>query len=264
MNKGDTEQGDIVITMEAPLGNIAQIPDSRLYILSQRVLLLKTQKDLVFNDFFKHQLMSDAFQSILQSRATGTTAKGIKQAKLVKLFVSIPSPPEQQRIAEILDTIDRAIARTESLIQKLKQIKAGLLHDLLICGLDENGELRNPTKHPEQFKDSPLGRIPKEWEVVTVKDIATDVTDIATDVTDGDHHTPIRSESGVFLLSARNVLNGYLALEDVDFVPEYEYARMIKRCYPEPGDILISCSGTIGRICEVPNNFRCVLGRVIN
>jgi restriction endonuclease S subunit len=190
----------------------------------------------------------------LDARAPQSAQKNINLEDLRPLLIPVPSPEEQHRIAEVIDTIDSTIAHTSSLIAKLKQMKAGLLHDLLTRGLDENGELRDAIGYPEQFKDSLLGQIPKDWEVVTVADIATDVTD-------GDHHTPERSDSGVFLLSARNVLNGYLALEDVDFVPEHEYQRMIRRCNPEPGDILISCSGTIGRVCEVPANFRCVLVR---
>lgn len=170
MNKGDAERGDIVMTMEAPLGNIAQIPDDRKYILSQRVLLLKTNCDLILNDFLKHQLMAHGFQSLLKKNATGTTATGIQQAKLVKLPIVVPPISEQQRIAEILDTIDEAIAHTSSIIAKLKQIKAGLLHDLLTRGLDENGELRDAIAHPEQFKDSPLGKIPKDWSVEKLLD----------------------------------------------------------------------------------------------
>jgi type I restriction enzyme S subunit len=49
-------------------------------------------------------------------------------------------------------------------------MKAGLLHDLLTRGLDENGELRDAIGHPEQFKDSPLGRIPKNWEICQLRD----------------------------------------------------------------------------------------------
>lgn len=168
MNKGDVEKGDIIMTMEAPLGNIAQIPDNRKYILSQRVLLLKTNKYLVFNGFLKYYLMSDWFQSSLRKKSTGTTATGIQQARLIRLFVKLPPLPEQQLIAEILDTVNEAIARTSSLIAKLKQMKAGLLHDLLTRGLDENGQLRDAIAHPEQFKNSLLGQIPKEWEISTI------------------------------------------------------------------------------------------------
>jgi len=79
--------------------------------------------------------------------------------------------PEQRRIAEILDAADEAIRQTERLIAKLKAVRDGLLHDLLTRGLDEHGRLRDPQTHPEQFKDSPLGRIPTEWEVSRVNEI---------------------------------------------------------------------------------------------
>jgi len=80
--------------------------------------------------------------------------------------IELPYPPldEQRCIAEILDTIDDAIQKTEAVIAKLKQMRDGLLHDLLTRGLDENGKLRDPIAHPEQFKDSQLGRIPRGWE----------------------------------------------------------------------------------------------------
>jgi type I restriction enzyme, S subunit len=72
-------------------------------------------------------------------------------------------PNEQSRIAAVLDTVDETIAATEAIITKLKQVRAGLLHDLLTRGLDEHGQLRDPIAHPGQFTDSPVGRIPKEW-----------------------------------------------------------------------------------------------------
>ena len=76
---------------------------------------------------------------------------------------------EQSRIAAVLDMVDEAISKTEAVIAKLRQVRAGLLHDLLTRGLDKNGQLRDPIAHPEQFQDSPLGQIPKEWEVVPLK-----------------------------------------------------------------------------------------------
>ena len=77
----------------------------------------------------------------------------------------LPSLAEQRTIAAVLDTIDDAIQKTEQIIAKLQQVKQGLLHDLLTRGIDDNGELRDPDRHPEQFQDSPLGRIPKGWDV---------------------------------------------------------------------------------------------------
>ena len=78
----------------------------------------------------------------------------------------------KSRIAAVLDTVDEAIAKTEAVIAKLKQVRAGLLHDLLTRGLDEHGQLRDPVAHPEQFQDSPLGRIPREWQWRTLQEAA--------------------------------------------------------------------------------------------
>lgn len=79
--------------------------------------------------------------------------------------ITIPPFEEQRTIATILDSIDNAIVHTKQMIEKLQRVKVGLLHDLLTRGLDDNGELRDPVRHPEQFKDSPLGWMPLEWDV---------------------------------------------------------------------------------------------------
>ncbi len=73
---------------------------------------------------------------------------------------------EQRKIGQILDTLDTAIRETEALIDKLKAIKQGLLHDLLTRGIDANGQLRPPqSEAPQLYKESPLGWIPREWEI---------------------------------------------------------------------------------------------------
>lgn len=88
-----------------------------------------------------------------------------------KFHVTSINFEEQRRIAEVLDTVDEAIRKTEQIIEKLKKVKDGLLHDLLTRGVDENGNLRDPERNPELFKDSPLGQIPKDWEVCKMSDI---------------------------------------------------------------------------------------------
>ena len=81
---------------------------------------------------------------------------------------------EQSKIAEVLSTVDRALEQTEALIAKHQRIKTGLMQDLLTRGIDEHGNLRSEETH--EFKDSPLGRIPVEWEVATVDQIASITT----------------------------------------------------------------------------------------
>ena len=88
-------------------------------------------------------------------------------------FIEIAFPPnkEQSKIAEVLATIDRAIAQTEALIAKHQRIKTGLMQDLLTRGIDEHGQLRDPSTH--RFKSTPLGVMPEEWEVAPLKNKIT-------------------------------------------------------------------------------------------
>src|SRR5690606_16610143 len=104
----------------------------------------------------------------IRNHAVGSTMACLNTNILKAVPTKVPPLPEQQKIAEILDTVDEAIRKTDQIIAKLKQVKQGLLHDLLTRGIDDNGELRDPERHPEQFKDSPLGRLPKAWEVTTL------------------------------------------------------------------------------------------------
>ena len=91
---------------------------------------------------------------------------------MANIELSLPeSQAEQTQIATILSTIDRAIEQTEALITKQQRIKTGLMQDLLTKGIDENGNIRSEETH--KFKDSPLGRIPVEWEVKEIGKVAS-------------------------------------------------------------------------------------------
>ena len=108
----------------------------------------------------------------LDRLSIGSTVRGITTSDLLALPLKYPLKLEQSRIAAVLDTVDESIARTEAVIAKLRQVRAGMLHDLLSRGLDEHGQLRDPIAHPEQFQDSPLGQIPKEWNCKTLQESA--------------------------------------------------------------------------------------------
>ncbi|MFZ8860696.1 MAG: restriction endonuclease subunit S [Thermocrinis sp.] len=100
----------------------------------------------------------------------GTTRTALRFNQLKNFIVPLPPLPEQRKIAQILETFDNAIEKTEKIIEKYKRIKQGLMQDLLTKGIDEKGNIRSEKTH--KFKDSPLGRIPEEWEVGYVSDFA--------------------------------------------------------------------------------------------
>ena len=98
------------------------------------------------------------------NEATGVPS--LSRDLLYKISTPTPPPGEQSKIAEVLSTVDRAIEQTEALIAKHQLIRTGLMHDLLTCGIDGHGNLRSEQTH--EFKDSPLGRIPVEWDAMSL------------------------------------------------------------------------------------------------
>lgn len=131
MAKGDVSKGDVVMTTEAPLGNVAQIPDNGRYILSQRVILMRGRQGLLLNNFLRHYLASEQFQVAMAIQSSGTTARGIQRRKFERLHIPLPDIREQERISSVLDSIDRAAQAGRTAVQKLIQQKRALLQDLL-------------------------------------------------------------------------------------------------------------------------------------
>ena len=131
MRQGECERGDILLTMEAPLGNVARIPDDQKYILSQRVLLIKPNAS-IRGDYLYHLMRGGHFQYQLEKHSTGSTAKGIQRAKLDELSIWFPkSEAEQFAIAEVLSDMDVELATLEARREKSKLFKQGMTQELL-------------------------------------------------------------------------------------------------------------------------------------
>ncbi|HLS09106.1 restriction endonuclease subunit S [Lentibacillus sp.] len=157
--KEELEKGDVLMTMEAPLGNVTQVPDNQRYILSQRVVAFKTINE-IDNDYFKYYLMSSRFQNLLYRFSSGTTAKGISQKNLKPLSIAYPPKAEQQKIAAILSSVDEAIEKTEQIIDQTEQVKKGLMQQLLTKGIGH-----------KEFKETSIGDIPENWKIIKFGDV---------------------------------------------------------------------------------------------
>ncbi len=128
---------------------------------------------------------------------------------------------QQVRIADILATLDTAIHETDAIIAKLKVIKQGLLHDLLTRGIDANGEMRPPQAEAlHLYKGSPLGWIPKEWEIEPVARICSDVVDCP-------HSTPHFQDEGVLVARTMHIKDGLFLDGLASRVSERQYRERI-------------------------------------
>lgn len=164
----------------------------------------------------------------------GATRQKLTQATMRKMKIPILSEIDQLRIVEIMNSI-----------QELKNDYRSILHKL---------DVLIKARFIEMFGD--LKSNEKDWDLKTFEEMSVLITD-------GEHSTPKRTKEGIYLLSARNVLNHSLQLEDVDYINRDEYLRIAKRVVPKKGDILISCSGTIGRCCSIPDSLQLQMVRSV-
>ena len=171
------------------------------------------------SDFVRYQFSSPLYQQQLDSLLAGSAINNLKGSDVAALKALVPTcRHEQAKIAEVLSTVDRAIEETEALIAKQQRIKAGLMQDLLTRGIDEHGNLRSEQTH--EFKDSPLGRIPVEWESASLAVFVPSAEyGISTSL----------GESGYPVLRMNNLLDGEAELSDLKFtdapVPEHLWLR---------------------------------------
>jgi type I restriction enzyme S subunit len=159
--------------------------------------------------------------------------------------VLVPPISKQRRIAEILDTVDEAIRETERVIAKLREVKQGLLHDLLTRGLDAQGHLRDPQAHPEEFKDSPLGRIPREWEVTSLDSC------VSVPITYGIVQAGPHIEDGIPYIRTGDITDGRL-ISDGLLRTSQEIAASYRRSEVHTGEIVCTIRASVGDIVAVP------------
>jgi type I restriction enzyme S subunit len=207
------------------------------FSLLSSVAMIRCNPARLHASYLLQYLLSPATQKQLKDAMSGNAISRITLEKIKALPVIGPQDTnEQRRIAAVLDTVDEAIAKTEAVITKLKQMRAGLLHDLLTRGLDEHGQLRDPIAHPEQFQASPLGCIPCKWRVLVLSDVAEKVQD-------GTHFSPKTTSGPRRYLTSKNVRFGFLDLSDCGWISEAEHQEIFRRCDVRKNDILLTKDG---------------------
>lgn len=139
MRRGLPKQGDVLLTMEAPLGHFALI-DREGIALAQRIVRFRLHPERLLPQFALLCLNSPYFQHQLQERATGSTAAGIKASKLPQLLVALPSVSEQEAIVEQVRhasaPLDTATSRLEREIALLREYHTCLVADVVTGKLD--------------------------------------------------------------------------------------------------------------------------------
>ena len=154
MSGRELKKGQVLFTTEAPMGNVAQVPDDNGYILSQRTVAFETKEDMMTNDFLAVLLKSPLVFNNLSALSSGGTAKGVSQKSLKGLSITVPLDiDEQQKIGSFFKQLDETIALHQRKLDLLKEQKKGYLQkmfpkngakvpELRFAGFADDWELR--------------------------------------------------------------------------------------------------------------------------
>lgn len=220
INNRQFQPGTLLLAM---YGSVGKTAITKIHLTTNQAILgINILDDSVLDIKYLKYWFSTIKERLL-NRAVGAALPNISLGIVKDLEIPLPPLPQQQKIANILDAADALRQNDKALIAKYDELTQALFLDMF----------GDPRMNINRF-------------TCKIMD------EVASKITDGDHLTPKREETGYKLLSCRNIKNGYIDFSPgVDYVGESEFKRMFKRCNPEKGDILISCSGTIGRTTSI-------------
>ncbi|MES2026805.1 MAG: restriction endonuclease subunit S [Pseudomonadota bacterium] len=156
----------------------------------------------------------------------------------------LPPLQEQQKIAIILTAVDDVIESTQAQINKLKDLKIGMMQELLTKGIGHT-----------EFKGSPVGRIPKEWAVKQLDLLVEKIVDC-------EHKTaPYVDKSEFMVVRTNNVKGGQLVLDEIKFTSKEGYEEWTSREEPREGDVLFTREAPAGESCMVPKSLKVCMGQ---
>ena len=247
-DRWELKKGDVLFTKDSETADEIGIPsvvteDMPGILCGYHLGLARPSGDLVDGAFLAAALNSATCRRHFTRVANGVTRFGLTLEAARSLPVFLPPLPEQRAIADVLDSIDGAIERTEAVIAATETLRDSLLHELLTRGV--------PGWHSE-WKDVPgIGTIPADWEVVR---LGAGVVHVGSGVTPRGGKS-VYTPSGITFLRSQNVHFDGLRLENVVRIPP-ETDKAMARSRVQPNDVLLNITGaSIGRCTVVPSDF---------
>ena len=230
--------GDVLFSKDGSVGKVLVMQDSPRLVLLSSIAILTPKCNELESFFLGQYLKWPRVLRRLHGMRTGTAIKRVVLRDLRKLPLSVPPVSEQRKIAAILSSVDDAIARTQAVIDQVQVVKRGLMQELLTRGL--------PGRHT-RYKQTEIGSIPMEWEVVRLGDIAA--------VRGGKRMPKGRpfadSVTPYPYIRVCDFKNGSVDTSQIEYVLP-EDREKIRRYTISQDDLYISIAGTLGIVGTVP------------
>ena len=255
MRRGIPEAGDVVLTVEAPLGEVAQLGPEKV-ALAQRVVTLRGKAGFLDSTYLLYLLQSEDVQDQLKSRATGTTVLGIKQSELRKVPIKVPPMPAQLEAASVLKALDDRITLLRETNATLEAIAQALFKSWFVDFDPVRAKMEDRTPEgmdeataalfPDGFETSELGEVPRGWRSATMEDVS--IVGIGKTPPRKEQHWFSEDSNDVRWVSIRDMgICGTYASTTNEFLTAEAVDKFNVRRVPD-NTVLMSFKMTIGRV----------------
>jgi type I restriction enzyme S subunit len=211
------EVGDVLLTIVGTIGRVAIIRNASPAVFQRSVAVLRPRAKMIDGRYLFHSLRAADAQRQFSALTNKSAQAGVYLGKLKTVEILLPSIDHQKRVAAVLDKAEE--------IQRKRKEAITLL------------DLRAEDFFIASFGDPALN--PQQWPMVSVGDIVDEIRD-------GPHVSPEYSDTGIPILSTRNIRKGALVLKDLKYLSQTTYAELTKRFKPRLGDVLLTKGGTTG------------------
>lgn len=230
--KEEVNRGDILITSEAPFGQIFYWNSDEKIVLSQRLFDVRI-KNVVDSCYVYYYMTTNKFQKELDGRATGTTVVGLRQPELLKCKIELPSLQDQKRIADILSSLDAKIENNNKINAKLEEMAQALFKSWFIDF--------EPFKDGN-FVESELGMIPEGWKVGSLSDFGQIICGKTPSKSIDDYYG-----GNIPFIKIPDMHGNVFVNKSEDTLTEKGNQSQIKKLIP-PYSLMVSCIATVGLV----------------
>ena len=256
MRRGIPQAGDVVLTVEAPLGEVAQLGPEKI-ALAQRVVTLRGKKGLLDSTYLLYLLQSEEIQEKLKARATGTTVLGIKQSELRKVELNIPPIDFQERAAALLKVIDERITLLRASNTTLEAIAQALFKSWFVDfdpvhakqqgRAPEGMDAQTAALFPDSFEESELGMVPKGWRQSSLAEVTKLGTGfIQTGPFGSQLHASDYQDKGTPVVMPQDLEGRRISTTKIARVDRTHVERLQRHAL-QVGDVVFSRRGDVGR-----------------
>lgn len=224
----NVSEGDLLMTIVGTVGRVAVVPESMdKFCLQRSVAVLKPKHDIISSRFLMYQLQS--MRTFIEQESRGVAQKGIYLKQISNLSIMVPPIKKQQVIVDILDKLTHLISLRKQQLAKL----------------DELVKARFVEMFGEGFNMASLNSV--------------------CSFIDYRGKTPEKSDSGIPLITAKNVRENSFSVEPKEFIPVDNYESVMTRGIPKVNDVLFTTEAPLGNVCRIPNIYQrfCVGQRII-